>query len=389
MEKVRKLGFTVFFLGLLMASIPLFKNIPNILLVISIIAFVVERRKVTNYKKLIPVLIFIITTTILSFYKGFFLEDLSVILRLLIIPLIAIFFLDLNKKQLSFLLVSFNIGTFLSIMYSIVTISYLFFTNQSIDLSNGDLIYKVLLLDRPYIGFIVVIASIFIYYLYSLKVFNKYVAMVLVTTYLLFIFYISARLSILTLLLLIVLFLINNKKIKNLYKISFLILITTVSTLFYFNNDNIVNRFKLNQGFETFMDYEPRFVIWPCAFNYIKNSDNSNLLLGSTGFKSSTEELKKCYANTIENTSKKEWYLFKEYNVHNQYLMIVMVSGILGLLTFIYLLFSLYKNATDLTSIFLAFSLTIFFIFECVLYRQLGCFLAGIIIGFIIKKNED
>jgi O-antigen ligase len=154
-------------------------------------------------------------------------------------------------------------------------------------------------------------------------------------------------------------------------------------------NKNFINRLVINQGLTSFIDYEPRFVIWPCATKLITEK-TINSVVGSGGFTKTQQLLCECYENNIDNESKKEWYLERKFNTHNQFLGFLLVGGIIGLIIFIYLLYQLFQTSYKniyMFSIWISFML--FLILENIFYRQYGCYLIAVIVLFLTQEKNE
>ncbi|CAA9199717.1 hypothetical protein FLA105534_02743 [Flavobacterium bizetiae] len=149
-------------------------------------------------------------------------------------------------------------------------------------------------------------------------------------------------------------------------------------------NKNISERFfvksNLEESLKVASDYEPRIVIWNCAYSMTKKSDY-NSLIGFKGYKEISNNFLECYANTIENISKKEYFLTEKFNSHNQFIDLYLIGGLIGLGLFVAFFIKLFievrKNFFQ-TAIIVSFLL--FFCVENIFYRQFGCYLVGIFI---------
>ena len=98
-----------------------------------------------------------------------------------------------------------------------------------------------------------------------------------------------------------------------------------------------------------------------------------------------------CYENTIEEKSKRNWFIAQRYNTHNQYIDIYLGSGIIALALMITgILILLIKNRrqffpTALMVTFIAFALV-----ENVFHRQIGAYYIGfILLALILELNSD
>lgn len=123
-----------------------------------------------------------------------------------------------------------------------------------------------------------------------------------------------------------------------------------------------------------------RYNIYKCCFTLTQE----NLLLGY-GIGDVKEILRDCYKNNSE-------VLYKgNFNSHNQYLGIFLISGVLGFLFFIYTIvfnFKLFFKRKDYmaSSIFILFLLIM--LFENILDRQNGVILFSLYINYFVFVNQ-
>ncbi|MBC8643453.1 O-antigen ligase family protein [Flavobacterium lindanitolerans] len=166
-----------------------------------------------------------------------------------------------------------------------------------------------------------------------------------------FIVLIAARNSFITLLFLFFLYIFFYLKISKRYKFTFIgfwiLIIVTIISL----NKNILERFHINKDIEGTLSkiaiFEPRYVIWPCAYDLTKKEEFNYIV----GYKSETEisaGLINCYSQKISNESRRGWFLERRFNTHNQFLAFFLSSGIIGFLALVSFYFFLYTY-TDIT----------------------------------------
>jgi O-antigen ligase len=159
---------------------------------------------------------------------------------------------------------------------------------------------------------------------------------------------------------------------KIIFVVTFLIAILSAM---YFSSGFIIHKFNgvnikndittLDFSGNDFTAIKARKAKWFCTLQVIKE----NMLIG-TGVGDGNDELFKMYKkynflHGIERT----------YNSHNQYLTTTLYIGIFGLLYLLFLLFAVFKNAVNnknkITFVFVSV-LSLFFITESVLERQVG-----------------
>lgn len=346
---------------LIVFFLPFSLSIPNIIIPFGIVAIVYKKvsKESFYFKPIVPFCLFFLAILFSLLLKNILIEDSKMLLRIGLVLIAAVIILNTTKKLIvkAFIL-SINLALALSI-FKILNYIHL---NGALDLSNGEVIYNVLPIERPYFGFLVLISSLLTFEIFQKNEMNKKLLVSIILINVLFVFFIASRLTIITYILVFILYFFKYLEMKLTYKAFILSLILALSFGLLSINGNFMNRLKLDQGIKTFVDYEPRFVIWPCAVNVLKE-DFSKLIIGPLGFESGTNALKVCYSSSIEKLDKREWYLERGFNAHNQFLGILIISGIFGLIFFIYFLFQLYKSAENsfvYLSILLGLSLFLF-----------------------------
>ncbi|CAN0579887.1 unnamed protein product, partial [Ectocarpus sp. 12 AP-2014] len=300
--------------------------------------------------------------------KRSFNKNLYLLLGLCVYALVHSLFLSNQEKDISFFVKVFSVcvisilaipinngdkiklscifSAVVCIILSLFNITQYYFLNGNFDFSNGEIINKLLILERLYIGFVCVISIIFSYFLYS-KTNNKrhkwfYVLYICLS--IIFIFIISARIAILTSLVLIVLKILHLK--NRALKIKMLGFVMLFLTIAFALNNNLRNRIFFENREESFIEsikvWEPRFAIWECVIEVNKTESFNNLVgLGKTKTK---EELLNCYDKNIKNVSKRKWFLNQSFNAHNQFFEIYLSYGIIGVFLFTGFLISVFKN---------------------------------------------
>jgi len=304
-----------------------------------------------------------------------------------IIPLILIPFSIINlekKTRLKGLLFLF-FGVLIIQLNSVAGIIdyYYFSEGKKYALKNYSKINEIINYERPYLGYFSVVNIIISYYLFKEK--NKKILAIIATIFSLFlILIISARLSIITILFLIIItvFIEFNKK-NRLIALSGLIVL---SLLFYFNNSSLKHRFSQ-------INKDARVVIWKGALNSFTNTENK--ITGSGSQVNTRKELLDHYKmnDSFESVDEKNRFITKNYNTHNQYLNEILRGGIIGLVIFVFpQLLNLYSNFRKENSILgLLFLLSIlcFCLVENILDRQIGVYLYAFILSFsYVNENK-
>ena len=373
------------------------KAIPNIILAIlsvwTIIDFksnVILKTKVTFSSTIILfiLLIFLVLKSILFSTISY---DLKVYKGLFLLFWIAIVFQKITDFKTLKLVLLWGINV--AILSSVFLITIFYLKNHTLPFSNTAEVNELLILERPYIGFITVLGFFLSIEKARFSIRFKHLWIVNAILLFLFILLISARISIITLFVISIIYLLFYAKINWAKKAMFLISFIVFFGLIVLTNKNISERFfvksNLEESLKVASDYEPRIVIWNCAYSMTQKS-NYNPLIGFEGYKKISNNFLECYSNTIENLSKKEYFLTEKFNSHNQLIDFYLIGGLIGLGLFIAFFTKLFievKKNFFQTAIVVSFLL--FFCVENIFYRQFGCYLVGIFILILSHiKNE-
>ena len=394
MNRLFKQGNIYPFLWILFAFVlPFSKAYPNIVLIPILVSFFVFKKyKNIKFNLKDGFLFFIVTViwiTISILLQDGFSDSLKPLRNLY--SFIVIYFLAQTiASHKYYVLLSFIAGTAILFLLSISGIINFYLNNGFVKLDIGFSVNEMLHGERPYIGFMLALSVFF-----SLHIIRKaknrwfYIWVVIATS---FIFIISARLATL----LIILFLVHHlyilfkqKKVYLLLGMSSVILLIVLGFTF---NENFKNRMRIENDLETtyakFKAYEPRFIIWECTTEL---GQEINPLLGFGNYKTMKSELVNCYVSKIPShqTSKIDFYKDKAFNTHNQLLGFLLLGGWFAFFSLIlFFLFSFGRSSSFLYS-FTLLCFLCFFIFENVLYRQLGVYLMGLFLGLLNTKQNE
>lgn len=396
LDTLKKNGFEFLAYGLIV-SLFFSKAIPNIILAVLSLWIILDFGRIQKPKLQFSSSNFLWTLVVFLSLKsilfGTIVHDLKVYKGLLLIFWLSIVFQRIkDKNKLKTVLLC---AITLVVLISLFLISLYYFKNKELPFSNTAEVNQLLLLERPYIGFIAVLGvflAIEKAILYpSLKIIWFSNAIVLF----LFIILISARISIITLFLLAGVYLMFYFKINKLKKAAILISLIIGFGVLVFTNKNISERFfiksNISESLKTASDYEPRIVIWDCAYQMTKDS-GFNLLVGFDGYNTIEKHFSDCYSSNIENESKREYFLSENFNSHNQFIDFYLIGGIIALLLFVVFFSKLiYEVRSDFFKMAVVVSFLLFFIVENIFYRQFGCYLFGLFILILPhnKLNEE
>jgi O-antigen ligase len=214
-----------------------------------------------------------------------------------------------------------------------------------------------------------VIVSIFIslesYFETSLKMWKRIVWLVIATFLLTSIYFLSSRSGLMTIVVFVPFYLLY-KNYRSMKLGTGLLILLTLLLLFpiVLTNERVSISMK-EISINSFFQKDERLSIWDSAINLI----SKNILLG-VGIGDVKTELMKEYIERDDNS-----LIQNQYNVHNQYLEVLLENGIIGLILFLAILIVMLTSAiSERNIIYLLFivMMIIFFLFETVIHRIQG-----------------
>jgi len=392
--------FNVFFI-LLCMSLPFESKasaLPNILLIVGAVIWLsLLKKKGFNrtmfYEK--PILIYIaliVIITTLSIVKTDIIRDLSFVGKLLI-PLGFILF---STRVNNFELVKkyFILSVFAAVFISTYNILVYLIGPEEFKFSKGNFINEILISERLYIGYVSVISIIFSLDIIKSNLNKSRQKLILILNVIFlfsFLLLSASRIAIISSSIVIGYFVLTN--IGKRSRIKIFVSIITAVILFFFLNKNLTKRFlHLDDSYRTSLVekikvHEPRYDIWKCAFKVFMNE--KKILFGN-GYSKTKELLTSCYKDQILVKKRREWFMERKFNSHNQFLDFLLSYGAIATSVILVLIFSLFKRGqyTFLSNSLLIAVILIMFV-ENILQRQLGCYLFALTFVSIlsVKKN--
>ena len=165
----------------------------------------------------------------------------------------------------------------------------------------------------------------------------------------------------------------------------------TFVTVMFMINPNLSNRFfhaDKNKGIvENFKNWEPRLVIWSCVKDHLKN-DDYNIFTGYGSETIANNKLVESYSTQITKIERRNYFLKKKFNPHNQYLSFLLSYGIISFLLYFLIIFhSLrFSNKSFLKGgVILAFFM--FGLIESFFERQMGGYIFGLFLVIISRTQ--
>ena len=377
--------FSLAFIGDKFYAIPNGANIALVLLFPFIINWS-QLLNLLNKKLVIWFSAFVFFIFLKSVFLNNFIEDISQIKKLFQVLLLVILSFGLKEKNLSYLKSGIILGTFTACTYSLIKICIIVFQTGVFNFTKGPLINETLPVQRLYLGLLCTFSLIFVFerLLKNQKKHNLFLAVFFVF----FVFLIAGRIAIVSVLFIIIYYVFTFLKSYMRYVAVLLILLLT--SVVVLTNNNLSQRiFHSDDNFRTsyfekIEMHEPRFLIWKYSFEILKQT---NLITGN-GYSKTTEKLVNKY-NNIPQQKKKNWFINKEFNTHNQYLDILISQGILAGLLFLIFLSQAFKLAKEShTKLLLLISMLIYMTVYNNFHRLIGVYLFALILIVILSKDN-
>jgi O-antigen ligase len=369
------------------------KALPNIILILLSLLFLKDL-KLNVFKITFSAASILLGLLVYLFLKSLFWGnigyDLKVYKGIFLLFWLSLLLRKIKDIRLFKLVILLGINA--CILSSLFLIGLFFYKNNTLPFANTAEVNNLLLLERPYIGFVAVLG--FLLSLEKATIFSKQRWLYLINAILLilFIILISARISIISIFCIAVVYFLFYYKAKWYKKFLFTAALVFLFGIVIATNKNISERFFIKSNIEESLKeasvYEPRIVIWSCANNMTRKNDFC-LITGFKGYEIISTNFSDCYAATIQNQSKKEYFLSENFNSHNQFIDFYLMGGVLGLVLFTSFFIKLfYEVRSNFFSVAIVLSFLLFFFVENIFYRQFGCYLFGIFILNLASQRK-
>ncbi|WP_417372179.1 O-antigen ligase family protein [Gelidibacter japonicus] len=377
------------------------RALPNILLVILVLAFPFTVKK-EDFKKLksLPIILFLglfMYLCINSFYSGRLQEDFNIIKKVMIVVGLTILYIPVNDvKKINSAIIFSALAAVVFSVYNFVLITD---STGRFTLGDSPQIVESLLIDRLYLGLLCTFSIVISFQAIKKKYHpnnNYYLANIFIN--LLFIVLIASRIALISLFLLVILrqFYGQRKTWKMVIAVG---AIAALVGLFFIiknersNQNNLINDHKPPLAFiENSMTYELRAVVWGCAENII---NQEGFTLSGIGFDETKNRLMSCYESTIKNPYKRENFISERYNSHNQFLDFYLSAGFIVLLLFwVFIVVSFISTRKQFLPTAMLTILIMYCLVENLFNRQIGAYYVGFILIVLMtsvktKENND
>ena len=386
--------------ALICISIPFMtyaKAFVNICMICLFLIMVVSFNKdkvinIVNQKFFKALTIFLIFIVIYSLFNGSFFEDFAESRKIAQIILLLILFSFVNDKR--FLIYGFVTGVLVSSLITDLNI-LTYYLNSSDLLISKSSVEDLFTTQRLYLGFFVVISIILLSFLFQTSNRNKqkFFYVLLILFFIFSLFLISSRSAILIAFLVLLITIIYNS--KSVFTIGALLASFVILSAIIITNKNLSNRFLYSQDsvrtsfIEKIKTHEPRYDIWRFSLQIF---DEQNLGFFGLGTYKTQELLVEKY-KLMPIDKRKNWFIQRNFNTHNQYIDIILSFGFLGLILFaVFIREILLKTYKNVYSLNLILSLILFLVIENLFHRQLGTFILALTIVMAVhiinSQNE-
>ncbi len=356
-------------------------------LVIAVFVFDREKLKTPFFSNALRLLaLFFLITIFLSVFTNGIINDLSELRKIgQTLLILYLFSLSDNPKKLK---ISFITGVFLSASVSMINIALYVIQTGSYEFYTGEVVEQLMFTQRSYLGFFCVISTIFClenifkFNTTKDKIASLFIVFFMITT----IFLISSRTAVILLIIVLTTtaFKTLNRKLRIIGFVGILTLLLTallvnknLSQRVFYSGDDYRSSF-----IEKIKVHEPRYLIWTQSLDIFHK--NKNKLFG-IGFGKTQEKLRERYKE-IDIPKKRGWFLERDFNSHNQYLDLLLSTGIVGIVFFLAFLFAtIFLHKHSVYSLNLLICLMVFMLFENTFHRTFGVFIMALIFYLSIQ----
>ncbi len=285
---------------------------------------------------------------------------------------------------------TFILGVNVSILISLLSIFSFWLNNNVLPLSYGGQVNEMLSINRPYLGIFIVTSIFMLLKNIQLKLWsNTYYSLVVFQV--LFLVFISARLALLLTLLILGIHFINLFKNHKKKLFAFFVISLGLIALIVFN-PIMQKRFKVEAGtkidLERTLDFEPRYVIYPCNYSIIKSGIP---FFGFSGERELQAQLNQCYTERIDKKKKLDYFLSEEFHTHNAFVNFTFIGGWMALMLFVFTVFYPFisKKFNYETRLMLVIMLS-FLLIENVIHSKHGATFFGLFLMYYFPNlGED
>ena len=376
------------------------RALPNILLIILVVAFPFSVRR-DDFKKLksLPIAVFLALFAYLcinSFFGGRLVEDFHIIKKVMIAVGLAILYIpvaevNLPNGQIGKIKSAIILSSLAAIVFSVYNFVLITHNTGSFALGNSPQVVESLLIDRLYLGLLSTFSILISFQSIQKKYHpnnNYHLANILINV--LFIALIASKIAGISLfVLLLIRQFYGQRKVWKMVLASVAIL--AVVGLFFLVKNESTNPYNSESKANTIVPiientrtYELRAIVWECAAKII---NDDGFTLSGNGFATTNDRLVSCYESQILNPEKRNDFITKEYNTHNQFLDFYLSSGFIALLLFLgFIVVSFLSVRKRFLPTAMLAILIMYCLVENVFHRQIGAYYIGFILIMIMTS---
>ena len=278
--------------------------------------------------------------------------------------------------------------------YNILTY---YLTTDYFTINSGGHIDTMLVVARPYLGFMLNIGILISLYLSQVQKKYKVCYLFLIVFFFTYLVFIGNRIQVVSLFLLTLLYFVFYMKANGWKKMLGLLIVGISVFVLFTYTSTLKERFEMDSF--TSLDHlasrlekkEPRVLIWKCAWSFTQES-SFHPLYGLGKVEIIDRQLADCYEDKTKDNPMRDYFLEALFNTHNQFLEYYVLTGIGGI-SLLLLLFGVLAVKVKRYFIPMAMLLSLFnFCFvENLFNRQLGVYLFGFVLTlilFIYNENK-
>lgn len=397
MDKIRYYSTNSYdyFFAVLILLLPFSKSVPNIIMVLLAVLFMIDfkREDLTNYTKSPNFILLLLVSYLFgqAVLDGSFITDIEFYKKYFYVLIIPILFLKVKDFELLKKVALLTINA--TIIVSLFKIAVFYYNFGYFPFNEGWATNYVLVLERPYAGIFSILSLILSFDQLQKKSEKRFLFLASFLLSVFFILFIAIRISIVTIFVLFGIYVFFYMRIALKRKaILFIGLLTTI-TLGLIVNKNISKRFFINDSIEKTLEKakqsEPRVIIYGCAKGITEQADFS-VFFGTNSYSNIEKSLVDCYKTTIEDYSRRNWFLEKRYNTHSQFIDFYLIGGLIAIIIFLgFFIKSFYKFRSNFFAVAVLISFFMMLAIENIFHRQFGCFIFIIFTGLYLNEKSD
>ena len=150
--------------SILLFSLSISMAVPNILLGILLLLFIFKKKQVPVSKTYVKsLLLFVLYFLFKAFVFNNLIENIQLYKFLIILPILS--YLIFNIRDITIVLKGYIFGVFFGVLISVYKIIFYFLEHKILPFGNTSEVQKLILIHRPYFGFMCFLAIVLIDFL--------------------------------------------------------------------------------------------------------------------------------------------------------------------------------------------------------------------------------